>query len=101
MFTPNARMFIGNVHMRKIGRSPAGQKRLTVLALFLPLVGCSGAAVVESSALAVTVRYGAIGGLGAATELAQQACAAHHKTARLRNSANFGLNDRYAHFDCV
>ena len=31
-----------------------------------------------------------------ATQTAQKACAAHHKTARLRNTANFGLGERYA-----
>ena len=36
-----------------------------------------------------------------ATQLAQKACAVHRKTARLRNTANFGLSERYGHFDCV
>jgi hypothetical protein len=65
------------------------------------VAACSGAAVVESSATAVTVHYSATDGIDQATELAQKACAAHNKTARLRNTANFGLTDRYAHFECV
>jgi hypothetical protein len=76
--------------------------RLSVVALMLlAATGCSGAAIVESSATTVTVRYGSLDGIDEATQLAQKACATHGKTARLRNSANFGLNDRYGHFDCV
>jgi len=63
--------------------------------------GCTGPALVESSASAATVRYGSLDGIDDVTQLAQRACAAHRKSARLRNTANFGLTDRYAHFDCV
>jgi hypothetical protein len=69
--------------------------------LALALAACNGPAVVESSAAAVTVRYGGIDGIDEATQLAQNACAIHHKTARLRNTANFGLTERYGHFDCI
>jgi hypothetical protein len=76
--------------------------RLSLVApLLLVPSGCSGPAIVESSATAVTVRYGTLDGIDEATQLAQKACAVHRKSARLRNTANFGLNDRYAHFDCV
>jgi hypothetical protein len=76
--------------------------RLSLVApLLLATSGCSGPAIVESSATAVTVRYGSLDGIDEATQLAQKACAARGKTARLRNSANFGLNDRYGHFDCL
>jgi hypothetical protein len=47
------------------------------------------------------VRYSSMDGIDQATQLAQKACAVHHKIARLRNTANFGLNERYGHFDCV
>jgi hypothetical protein len=70
-------------------------------ALLAAIAACSGPTVVESSAAAVTVRYGTQNGIDEATGLAQKACATHGKTARLRNTANFGLIDRYAHFDCV
>jgi hypothetical protein len=69
--------------------------------LLLTLAACSGPAVVEGSANAVTVRYGAMDGIEEATQVAQKACGLRHKTARLRNTANFGLTDRYGHFDCV
>jgi hypothetical protein len=74
---------------------------LTVASVLVALAACSGPTVVESSAMAVTVRYTTMDGIEEATRLAQAACAAHHKTARLRNAANFGLTDRYAHFECV
>ena len=76
--------------------------RLCFLAsLLVAPAACSGLAVVESSATAVTVRYGSLDGIDEVTQLAQKACGGHRKTARLRNTANFGLIDRYAHFDCV
>ena len=76
---------------------------LAPIAAFLALAvtACSGLALVESSATAVTVRYGAIGGIEEATQLAQKACAVHHKIARLRNTAKFGLAESYGHFDCT
>lgn len=79
--------------------------RLSLVALVAPLIlamaACSGTAIVESSAGAVTVRYGSLNGIDEATQLAQKACAVHRKTARLRNTANFGLSERYGHFDCI
>jgi hypothetical protein len=76
--------------------------RLCLNALLgLAITACSGLAVVESSATAVTVRYSSLDGIDDATQLAQKACAVHGKTARLRNTANFGLSERYGHFDCI
>jgi hypothetical protein len=74
---------------------------LLVAPLVLALAACSGLAIVESSATAVTVRYSSLDGIDEATQLAQKACAVHRKTARLRNTANFGLSERYGHFDCI
>jgi hypothetical protein len=51
--------------------------------------------------LEMAVRYGSLEGIDEAAQLAQKACAVHSKTARLRNTANFGLNERYGHFDCI
>jgi hypothetical protein len=42
---------------------------------------------VESSATAMTVRYGSLDKIDQATQLAQKACAVHRKTARLSNTA--------------
>jgi hypothetical protein len=87
--------------MAKIGRVWFRQKRRAWVSALVMLAACSGTAVVESSETAVTVRYGAMDGIDEATAIAQRACTAHHKTAQLRNTANFGLTDRYAHFDCI
>jgi hypothetical protein len=94
-------MFVDFCHRAKIERVGIAQKRPACLAALLLLAGCSALGAVESSPDAVTVRYSAIDGIENATQLAQKACAVHHKSARLRNTANFGLTDRYAHFDCV
>ena len=69
--------------------------------ILVAMAACAGPAIVESSANAVTIRYGVADGIEGATQLAQKACAVHRKTARLRNTANFGLTDRYGHFDCI
>jgi hypothetical protein len=74
---------------------------IAVASMLAAVAACSGPMVVERSATAVTVRYGSMDGIDEATQLALKACAIHHKTARLRNTANFGLSERYGHFDCV
>jgi hypothetical protein len=74
---------------------------LAVASMLAAVAACSGPAAVESSATAVTVRYGSMDGIDEATQLALKACAIHHKTARLRSTANFGLSERYGHFDCI
>ena len=99
--TSGEQIFGGMAHRAKIGRVGFRQKRRASIAALVLLAACSGPAVVENSATAVTVRYDAIDGIDGATTLAQKACSAHHKAARLRNTANFGLTDRYAHFDCI
>ena len=71
------------------------------VSLLAAMTACSGPTLVESSATAVTVRYGSLDGIDEATQIAQRACAAHGTSARLRSTANFGLTDRYAHFDCI
>jgi len=99
--TSGEQIFGSMAHRAKIGRVGFRQKRRAGIAALVLVAACSGPAVVENSATAVTVRYDAIDGIDEATTLAQKACASHRKTARLRNTANFGLTDRYAHFDCV
>jgi hypothetical protein len=76
------------------------RKLLPVVFFAAAINACSGLAVVEGSAAAVTVRYG-IDQEKDAMQLAQQLCGIRQKTARLRNSANFGLTERYGHFDCI
>jgi hypothetical protein len=79
---------------------PARFPLLWAGSVLVAVAGCSGPAIVESSATSVTLRYSA-GGAEQAAELAQRMCAAHHKAARLRNMTNFGLGERYGHFDCI
>ena len=88
---------------RQITLSSAAASLPAVLAIaVLSLAACSGPVVVESSATAVSVRYDSVvSSIDEVTQVAQKACAARHKTARLRNTANFGLSERYGHFDCV
>lgn len=71
------------------------------VSLIFAATACSSLAIVENSANAVTIRYGATDGIDDATELARKACAVHHQSARLRTTSNFGLIERFAHFDCV
>jgi hypothetical protein len=68
------------------------------------LAGCDALQVIEQSPSAVTVRYdGFFNGLDEAKPLAQKACAASGKTAKLRKVyyEGLGMGERYAHFDCV
>jgi len=97
----NEQIFSDTGHMAKIGLVRFGQKRRACIAALVSLAACSGPAIVESSATAVTIRYGAADGIDEARALAEKICASHHKTAQLRTTANFGLTDRYAHFDCI
>ncbi len=72
------------------------------LVLLAGLGACAQQQVIENTATSVTVRYGGIGeSLDDAAAAAQQACAAHGATAHLRATENLGIEERYAHFDCV
>ena len=88
-------------HMAKIGPIRFGQKRRACVVPLVLLAACSGPAIVESSATAVTIRYGAVDGIDEARALAEKICVSHQKTAQLRTTANFGLTDHYAHFNCI
>ncbi|HUC73074.1 MAG TPA: hypothetical protein VMS01_17935 [Stellaceae bacterium] len=77
--------------------------RLGLLTLLL-LGACDPVQIVEGSDTHVSVRYdGIMNGLDRATELAENACAAHGKTARLRKTykEGLGVGERFAFFDCV
>jgi len=77
--------------------------RIVLLAVLFALVACTSTpTIVENSATAVTVRYdGIANNIDDATQLAQKACAAHGKTARLRNVSDQGLGQHFGHFNCV
>jgi hypothetical protein len=78
-------------------------QRIALLSGLLALTACTATpTVVENSAAAVTVRYdGIVNNIDDATQVAQKACAAHDKTARLRNVSDQGLGQHFGHFNCV
>jgi hypothetical protein len=85
-------------------RLPANRRRTIVLAVLLLLCACDAVQIVEGSDTHVSIRYdGIMNGLDQATQLAQKACAAHGKTAKLRKSyyEGLGAGERFAFFDCV
>jgi hypothetical protein len=72
------------------------------LAALLGLSACSASQITEDTPAAVSVRYdGVVQTLDDATAAAKKACAAHGKTARLRDTYIRAVLDRVAHFDCV
>jgi hypothetical protein len=106
-------------HRQNIWRTVPPQKRIrvggrlrlraktcpaAVLAVLLTLTGCDPVQIIEGSDTHVSVRYdGVMNGLDQATQLAQNACAAHGKTAKLRRTyyEGLGAGERFAFFDCV
>jgi hypothetical protein len=66
------------------------------------MCACSDGQIVEDAPMAVTVRYdGVVQTLDDATATARKACAAHGKTAQLRNTDVEAAFERFAHFACV
>ena len=58
--------------------------------------------VVENSATSVAVRYdGIVNKLDDAKQVAQKACAAKDKVARLRKVDDQGLGQHFGYFDCI
>jgi hypothetical protein len=77
--------------------------RIALLSGLLALTSCTSTpTVVENSAAAVTVRYdGIVNKIDDATQVAQKACAAHDKMARLRKVNDEGIGQHFGHFDCI
>jgi hypothetical protein len=69
----------------------------------LALTACTATpTLVENSATAVAVRYnGIVNDLDDAKQVAQRACAAHDKIARLRKVNDEGVGQHFGYFDCV
>jgi hypothetical protein len=85
-------------------RTRAQTSQMAALAALLLLTACDAVQIVEGSDTHVSVRYdGVMNGLDQATQLAQTACAAHGKTARLRRTyyEGLGAGERFAFFDCI
>ena len=83
----------------RIRRAP-GIARLTGL---LALTACTATpTIVENSATEVAVRYdGIVNKLDDARQVAQRACAARDKVARLRKVDDQGIGQHFSYFDCV
>jgi hypothetical protein len=72
------------------------------LAVLVGLSACSGPKVTEDTPNSVAVHYqGAGQSLDDATAIANRACAAHGKVARLREVYDKAILDHVAHFTCV
>jgi hypothetical protein len=85
-------------------RAPVKYRWLAAVAALLTLTKCDPVQIIEGSDTHVSIRYdGVMNGLDQATQLAQNACAAHGKTAKLRKSyyEGLGAGERFAFFDCV
>jgi hypothetical protein len=69
----------------------------------LALTACTATpTVVENSATEVAVRYDGIrNGIDDAKQVAQKACAAKDKVARLRKVDDQGLGQHFGYFDCI
>jgi hypothetical protein len=112
-------MMVSAYHRRCIPRAEIAQKRVGVggrlrarvkacrsaaLSALLLLTACDAVQIIEGSDTHVSIRYdGIMNGLDQATELAKTACAAHGKTAKLRNTyyEGLGAGERFAFFYCV
>ena len=77
--------------------------RIALLSGLLALTACTSTpTVVENSATEVAVRYdGIVNKLDDAKQVAQNACAAHNKMARLRKVDDLGLGQHFGYFDCI
>ena len=73
------------------------------LSLLLTLTACTSVpTVVRNTDTEVAVRYdGIVNGIDDAKQIAEKACAARNKTARLRRISDKGLGQHYGYFECV
>jgi len=86
-------------------RSRWHDRRLAALALGAVMVGlgaCSSMKVVDDTPESVSIRYdGVVSSLDDATAEANRLCAAHGKTAKLRETDRKAALESYAHYYCV
>ena len=80
-----------------------GMRRIALLSGLLTLTECTATpTIVENTATEVAVRYdGIVNKLDDAKQLAQGACAAKDKIARLRKVDDEGLGAHFGYFDCI
>jgi len=77
--------------------------RIALLSGLLTLTACTATpTIVENTATEVAVRYdGVVNNLDDAKQVAQRACAAKDKIARLRKVDDQGLGQHFGYFDCI
>ena len=77
--------------------------RPVALSVLLVLGACTSTpTVVRNTETEVAVRYdGIVNGIDDAKQMAEKACAARNKTARLRRVSDQGLGLHYGYFECV
>ena len=78
-------------------------RRIALLSGLLTLTECTATpTIVENTATEVAVRYdGIVNKLDDARQVAQRACAARDKVARLRKVDDQGIGQHFSYFDCV
>ena len=77
--------------------------RVALLSGLLALAACAATpTIVENTATEVAVRYdGIVNKIDDAKQVAQRACAAKDKIARLRKVDDEGLGQHFGYFDCI
>ena len=77
--------------------------RIALLSGLLALTACTSTpTIVENSPTEIAVRYdGIVNKLDDAKQLAQRACAAKDKIARLRKVSDEGVGRHFGYFDCI
>jgi hypothetical protein len=77
--------------------------RIALLSGLLALTACTSTpTIVENSPTEIAVRYdGIVNKLDDAKLLAQRACAAKDKIARLRKVSDEGIGQHFGYFDCI
>ena len=77
--------------------------RIALLSGLLALTACTSTpTIVENSPTEIAVRYdGIVNKLEDAKQLAQRACAAKDKIARLRKVPDEGIGQHFGYFDCI
>ena len=76
---------------------------VALLSSLLALVACTATpTIVENTATEVAVRYdGVVNKIDDAKQMAERACAAKDKIARLRKVDDEGLGQHFGYFDCI
>jgi hypothetical protein len=77
--------------------------RIALLSGLLALVACTSTpTIVENTATEVAVRYdGIVNNIDDAKQVAQKACAAYDRIAKLRKVDDEGLGQHFGYFNCI